>query len=116
MPSRLASSWAARASRTRRRVHSPVLATNTTVVAETVVGGSTNASTPVRLPGERLEVLGVGGVGLADLPAPAAALAEQPHERPPARRRSRFTPTNGRGPDLRSDHPPHPIARVGRNR
>ena len=35
-----------RASRTRRRVHARVLATNMTVVAETVVGGSTNASTP----------------------------------------------------------------------
>src|SRR3954447_5440831 len=48
MPNVLAHSWATRGDGTRRRVHSPVAATRTTVVSVTAVFGSTYASTPCR--------------------------------------------------------------------
>ena len=56
------------------------------------------------VPGKPLEVLGVGGVGLAHLPAPATPLPEQSH---PGLQLPSIPvyPTNGRGPDKRSDHP-----------
>src|SRR4051812_5465345 len=85
MPRELAHSWTTLADGTRRRVHSPDVATRTTVVPVTVVGGSTNASTPCRVLANSSRCLRSSDTALRETVEPPRPLRRNRPNRPPER-------------------------------